>query len=521
MNKVVMKVNIYHLIVAVLLIFNFLLRISYLEYPLIHTSRWGDGTRDYLAAHYIVQYGERPLIGPYNLLHGVGISNSPLYYYLLASFLSIYDNILFLGIVNIFFQVATIFLVFFIAKLIFGNLVAIFASTLFSLIPEVLRQSQFIWQPNLMQPFAYLALLLLVLSYIKQNYPSLLLSWLTLIVAITIHNSAFAWFGQFLLFTLVILKHWKKKLIYYLGLIVTVVSSLSLLYLPVIISNLKFPHKISNNQAVIGGVNNYFSNLFYNIDQVFSSLSLNPILLAFLILSFFWYLVNHSPKSRILILISFSFFLTPIIFSSFFNKNQIHYLILCFGVAAIIISELAISLIAKTKRVLFGSLNTLIIIILVITVSGNLAFLKKDVIQQKNLYFEDDQLLAQAISAIQSHIYNIKTNQDFSNFNFFQIVSFATSPNTFRYPPLDTIFLVPLEKNLRTKLGKISDEDIYTIVQTNQAKFIFVVCFEFYQKFSVKDCTKDFLNLNQNFTVVQNIYLRYPLSIFLAQKNDI
>ena len=154
------KNKIYTILITLLLLISFLLGLLRLEPPHAHTSHWGDRTRDYLIAHYIVHDGERPLLG-----YQGGRASSPLYYYMLAGFLNLKDSVFFLGIVNIFFHIATIFLIYLVTKSLFGPLKALLSSTLFAAIPAVFQRTEFVFQPHQMQPFGYLALFLLILSY--------------------------------------------------------------------------------------------------------------------------------------------------------------------------------------------------------------------------------------------------------------------------------------------------------------------------------------------------------------------
>lgn len=55
----------------------------------------------------MVKYHEFPLAGDWNSLYSPKLMDSPLYYYIAAGLVAIKDDILFLGLVNIFAQLAS------------------------------------------------------------------------------------------------------------------------------------------------------------------------------------------------------------------------------------------------------------------------------------------------------------------------------------------------------------------------------------------------------------------------------
>jgi len=507
-----MKFNFYTILIFLLLIVSLIFRMSRLEYPIIHTSKWGDGTRDYLVAHYIKQFGELPLVGPFNLLFESGFRDSPLYYYILAIFLMPYDNLMSLSLINIFFQVFMIALVYLVGKVAFGNPVGIVAALLFSFIPEVLRQSESIWQPNLMQPFSYLSLLLLILSYYKKSYKLLLSSLFMLTFAITLHNSSTPWVIPFTLITIYILKSQKKSLKFYLGAFLVSFLSTVIFRIPVLIyfmSNAKYINAYFGSPYFITSIKNYTDNLVYNFTQIMQSFSLNLITLLTLILLTIFYILTQNLKRKIIFFLGILFFLTPVVLSSFFNKNQLHYLILCFGIFTILVSEVVISFFStlhflKSRKLLKLTVEFILVLLMFKTFSSDFNFWIPETHPG-----EDGSLIKGSADAIQ--------NEDLTP-NSFQIISFASDKTTFRYPTLDTILMVPLEKKLNVKLGKISDDSPFNIVQTNDDKYIFVNCFEFSGNLTSRECIKNFTILYPKHSIVKPVFIRYPLSIYLAKR---
>src|SRR3990167_4879771 len=86
----------------IILVTAVLVRIPRLDFPLSYIFAWGDGARDFFIANHILSFREFPLLGPFNLLYDSGIYNTPLYYYILSFFLIPFNNVLTLGVVNIF-----------------------------------------------------------------------------------------------------------------------------------------------------------------------------------------------------------------------------------------------------------------------------------------------------------------------------------------------------------------------------------------------------------------------------------
>lgn len=489
-----------------ILIVSLIFRLSYFKYPLIHTSKWGDGLRDYLVAHYILKFGEIPLIGPFNLLFDAGIKNSPLYYYLLSVFLIPYDSVMTLGAVNILFQIATIALIYLITEIIFDKRSAILASLLFAFTPQVLRQSEYIWQPYLMQPMALLSIYLLAQAYFKKSYKLILGSLVAISLSFTLHNSGFPYVLPILIISFLLLKYMGRKAKFYLGAILTLSLTLLTAHLPVLIYYMQNGISFSNI-PFLKFLNNYFTNLSFNFAQLFQSFSLEGGLSFGLVLIMISYLVLEKTTRRFF-LIGLILFFSPILLSSLFNKNQLHYLTLSLGVFPILVS-------ASSR--LFKNIFIWLILALVLfyTFSQQLTFLNP-----KKEHVESEAQILSAARSVQEEVLNIKLNENLSNFNFFQIISFANRDSNFRYPTLDTILVVPLEKSLSTKLAKISDDSAYNLMQTGSDKYIFLTCFEFDHPNLVYDCSNNFLTIYPDHTLIKNIYNQYPLSIYLTKRNE-
>lgn len=480
------------LIFLIIIILSLVVRISSFDFPFNYIFEWGDGTRDYLVANHIVKYKEFPLVGPFNLLYEGGIRNSPLYFYLLAVMLVPFNHVLTLSAINIVLQIGVIILVYFISKKIFNQVTALVAMTLFSFNPEVLRQSDYIWQPHLMLVFVLVSLLLFL-------YKKKVISFFVLALASAIHNSAVPWIPVFLL-----LVSFKDKV---KGSIIFILSSI-LFYLPLVFYYFKQPGifnlNLESNQIYIRSINEYFSNLVINIGFLLQAFGLNSTAhyLVVLILIFVYLILVKKtiPDKRGMFFVVALVFL-PIVSAAFFNKVRLHYLTLSMPIFAILIAKLIVS-IPKWK---LGYLIPIIFLLFFLKIfTGDFktfSSFKEPLINQK--------LLAQITREI------LKEDLD-----SFQVRSYAVSANSaFYYPILDTVLLVPLEQTLNKKIVRLFDNSAYNHQQIGSDKYIVVGCMFRDKIINDEKCLEVFEKDHPNYSIEKNIYLGYPISVYLAKRS--
>lgn len=276
-------------ILLLIILAGFVLRMPYLDYPLSQIFWWGDGSRDFLVASHIIKYSELPGIGPYNLLAPAGIHNSPVYFYALAGLLFFFNHPLTLAFFNIILQTASLILVYLIARKMFGITPALLATAIFAFNPQIIKQSEYVWQPYLMQPVALLSLYLLLRRFFVWG-------WLTLLLAFLLYSSIFPW-------ALVIL------------------SKISLFFSPAVL--VIFP------ELTVKSLAGYFSNFNFNLTYTLDTFYLNYFFLALFLL--------FTRRKHFFI---FLLFLAPVIFASFFDKLRPHYLTLALPAFVIWVSAL-------------------------------------------------------------------------------------------------------------------------------------------------------------------------------------
>lgn len=525
-----MRTSLYHLTFLIVLILSLAARISILNYPSNYTYRWGDGTRDYLVAHHIIKYKEFPSLGPYNLLAINGAQSSPFYYYLLSLFLWPFDNLFSLSVVNLLLQIAIVICIYLLSQRLFHPVSALLASILFSFVPEVLRQAEYIWQPFVMQFFAYSSLLFLAFAHFKKSYRLLVVSVILAIIALSLHHSFFSWVPALFALTVLVLKKIKKLdfLKGLFGLCLATVATFTLLYLPVIIysfggwseGGFTFQH-IERSNLYVSSASNYLTNLSYNFAQILSSYSLHPgsstakLLLLSLLFCFLSYLLSSgiNLKRKVYLLLGILLTSQPLFFSSLFNKSQLHYLTVSFGLFSIVIAEIINP---------FNHKLLILKVIKSITAFSILyvALLSSYLINGQDIYPKHPVPYNEAAFTIINEIKFIQSKEFLPEANFFQISSYANYQTSFRYQILDTILLVPLEQQLNRKLVAVDDSSPYNHRQINSSKYMFLTCFEFANHLFVGNCTIDFLSQNPNYQLINHIFTKYPVSVYIMRAND-
>ncbi len=179
------KIHILDWVALGIILFGVILRLLRLDIPFDPE----DVHLDYLAAHHIALYGEIPWSGSGNPI----LIDSPLYYYIVSVFVRMYDNLLFLGVVNIVaIQAVTFGIVYLLAKLLFDRWVGILAIFLAAISFEYTVEGAYFFQTHVMQVFANGAFLALLVAYKKRSTWFAAASVVFLATSLTIHHSVLA-----------------------------------------------------------------------------------------------------------------------------------------------------------------------------------------------------------------------------------------------------------------------------------------------------------------------------------------
>lgn len=505
---------------------------------IFYPSNNEDGNRDYLVAHHIVKYQEIPLVGPYNSLFSWG--NSPLYYYILALFLLIRDEAMFLGVIAVLFQLLTMILIYFLAKNLFGQKEAVMSSILFvplfSLITS--RHTEYVMQPWVMQPFMVLSYVLMFLSYTKKSYKLLLSSALTLSFASSISNHGLSILPIFLIFSFAILKQQKAIYLQHILLFVILTGGFLVFYLPhlfyfttykinapfiiestIIFHPLEYAKNLLQNLYIFGS---YLYDSTIYVFQLFSKPLTGYLLVLILLVSSITYLTQKDlprklPLSRKLILVLLSIsFLQPLIFASIAKNTPFYYFAPSYSLLVVILSGLIFSLPFLSKslpRLKKASINLLIVLTTVSLVLG-LPSTVEFLTNSFNSNYKEAR--TEVNITLKSEILKIKNEENKDNLNFFQIRSY----NEHGSRSGDAVFLVPLEKDLESKFTKVINET-NSFQQTNDKEFVFLICkYAKEDSTNFKDCRDTFSEETTKYAFLRTIYLEYPFTIYLAGRNE-
>lgn len=476
----------------IILLISLLVRIPRLDYPFSYTFRWGDGTRDYLVANHIVKYHEFIGVGPFNLLYDSGGRNSPLYFYLLAVPLYFYNQPITLGILNLILQLVVLTVIYLITKLILNQKAALIAVIFYGFNPEVIKHSDYIWQPYLMLPAALSSLYFLLIAYSRNNYRLLLLSMVLACLAFVLHNSFLGWIPAFALIWFAATKKSLKKI---LGVILVGMITLIILQQPL----LDFVNSSSSSKVFVFSLGRYLNNLNQNLMVSLRFLNINyAVLLFFIVVSI--YLI-HKKKNRWLILFMLLFFL-PQILASYIHKIRPHYTMLSLSAFVLWIS-IVVELTSKAW------VKYLIYLGLFIVISGNLAFLKVD-----KLTFENDKYIKSVTEKIETELNIIKTENNYPNYDFFQVTSYVVEADIFEYPVLDSVLLIPLEEKLNQRLAENSNTSPFSFIQTNKKDYLFVSCHNFYVH-NHTNCLEKFTREHPGYKFNKAIFKDHAIEVYL------
>lgn len=380
----------------------------------------------------------------------------------------------------------TIILIFFIAKKLFNTVTAFVSILLFSFNPQILHQSDFIWQPHLMQFFAYLSFSILVISYLRKEKNIFFIGVAFFSLATALHNSAYPWVPA--VFLLAYLRKYLLKSL-------TVFFSFTLLlYIPVIIfylHHLSSP-KVFSNSIFVGSLSNFFNHLYLNTKILLEAFNLYGWIGLLLLATILWVLTRPRKVLNSNLLPLLALIVLPIIFASFFDKIRLHYLTLSFGVLMIFISR-----IITIHRVL----GIILFIFIFNAVTFNFSFL-----HYSPKPFANQQIIDGTINKIKNELLEVQ--------NFFTVVSYYGENKNYYYPVLDSLILVPLEEKMQRKLTKVDDFSIFNFNQINDDKYAILVCPSELTN-PAKNCPQVFL---QKYFLIKQIDSTQIMSVYLAKR---
>lgn len=146
----------------------------------------GDQGRDVYIIRDLFRHGNLFFIGPQTSIGNMYLG--PWFYYLIAPALLLANfnpigPAIFIALINI----ATIYLIYFVAKKWFSHPVGLISSFLFAISPVVIKYSNFIWNPNIMPFFALLFIYFFFEAIFQKKYKYFIYSILAFVMVINSH----------------------------------------------------------------------------------------------------------------------------------------------------------------------------------------------------------------------------------------------------------------------------------------------------------------------------------------------
>lgn len=165
----------------------------------------GDTARDYMVARHIAYYNEYPRTGP-NISFIDSLRASPLYYYLLAIPVRVYDSTLSIGVFNILIQAISVISLCVLAYILFGPTTALVCAVALLFSQELFSQSFFMIQSHMGQLFFNVSYALLAFGYIRQRYQPILFSSILFTLGCTVSFHGFPVLCGYLALLFVVLR---------------------------------------------------------------------------------------------------------------------------------------------------------------------------------------------------------------------------------------------------------------------------------------------------------------------------
>lgn len=532
----------YHTAFFLLLLIAFVLRLANLHYPVNNP----EASRDYLVASHIVADQEYPFMGPWNGVLG-SIKNSPLYYYVLAGLLLIRNDIMFLGIVNVLLQLATGWMIYLLAKKMFGEITGLFAAALFLFSRLNLVQSSEMWQPYLMQPFLNLSFLLMFMSYEKKNLSLLLISIFTFIFAAAIHNSVFVLAPTFFVLAFHIAGREADATRAYYKIIAVSCASLFVWWMSVGISLMRTntAHVLLSADTSLIGIRHFAKNIIHNTDLIFFSIRYGQGLpmdamaafVTIMALLLIGYCVCESRAKTILLFVLSLAICQVIILSSFIDKSlQPHYFTPLFGILFILIAEQIRWL--GSRNTFYACVGVTMAVFLFGMVSANFNFIRFGIEIRPPFYtahglaslhgsspfsivaYPQDASTARQLKSIDgvrdiilSESKNIQRREHLAADHFFRIVAYKDQEGE-SLLITDAPLWVKLEDVTRIKLTSVDDSANNSFESITDDRYIFLICEA--TTMPAIDCTSAFNREWQGYLLIDKIYSVFPFDVYLA-----
>ena len=509
-----------------------------------HAHYQGDYARDYLVARHIAFFHEFPLTGPDGAFGT--LLPSPLYLYLWAPVVLLFDDVRALAVANLFFQLAGIVLMFFIARNIFGNAAALFASAVWALSDAIVMQSAFPWQPYEMEIALLVALLFLVHAHVKKRLYYLAWALIAFAVAISFHYSALGIAPVFLaVAALVAHEQRAPRRMYAIGSIIFV-ASLVLAHAPAmwyVISHGVFVEAIrpvihsSGGSSILLIVQHFFQRIPIALGVLLGTnearlLVSAGILVAFTVL----YFLNSKRRfnlymvSMLMGLVALHMFVSLLPDPGGQTAFPDRYYLPGLPLMVLLIAGSVEELVAYAGKFFRITIMCLALIFVLLAAPTSMQWLLS--YTRAPLQMGQQQLIAPfssnreyhpSIQAVESVIRSIKETKQFTNLHFFSMVGYRVydAESVVRENYADEVFWAPLEKLFDTKLVTLDDGTIRGWSSLGGDDYLFVWCFVANTSDERSACQKVFRADYPSYRIVQTVYETSPHAIYLATRTSL
>jgi hypothetical protein len=494
------------------LIIFFIFQTLHFDFPLLTIE--GDDTKDYTLANHIITYHDFPLLGPYNGGTHDELRASPIYYYLLAGILTIYNSPFSILFVLLLLQIGGLIALYLLTEDILSPPLASLITVLYAFHPTFLTSSIRIWNPVFMLPFLSISFYFLYKGYCSKSRNYLLASSFFLVFAIMLHNSAIIFLPLFL-FGLIHTQVSQKEKFHIL---VSGIAFSFLFMLPVIVFYIKSPHLLS------------FSKLSTSIFLPFSTQSflasgmsffnrlgiIQPYLLTFLgisLVGYFWQEKVSYRKWSVLLILEL-LFLQVVIISLLSNPHEFYFDTFLWP----ILGSIVLCLYTLFSRFKFGNIYFLVSIICVS------ASLFSSFPQRTSSFGKTTTQLSDAVRHTAVQLAQIKTAHHYTDYSFFYLYSayphlqYVSQIPMTNYIISDAVFLSPLEHILRTKLVQ-PDTGLYRLHQISSAQTATHIVFVCYAGQTAQQaCLSTFTKNHHLSSPFEKIYANSLLTVYLQKE---
>ena len=525
------KTKLFDVLFIVLILASFAIKMTSFDYPAL--SYAGGTGEDYLVASLIVQDNNFPLTGAASGASQGKLYNSPVYYYLMGSFLAIHNDIMFLELASIILWLFSISFVYLLGKHAFGPAQGLIAATLFSIFSIIDAPPSHIRNTFMMQPFVYLSYLLLFLSYIRSNYILVLASIFVFIFSVALYNSAFGILPFFMVVVLLILRKKNKSILHYGGALLATVGSFLLIYFPVFLYLAKerelkpyFTNLMTFEGSPLFLLSDFFSNLLGQIEgfsfvilTFFPGGSMDRTIFLFLFfpsIVLYFVLKKGWQKKVYMSIMMLAVVQQLIVISLLKDPDPGIYLVPIVGLFFIATAEILYSIFSKNMVLKVAGIA--LILFFAYGFTDSVAF--HQIKQSKTGHLQIFRVMDTATDAMVNKIITLQQKEGFPDFTFFQVESYTPEKNG--QDPNSAALLILLEKKLNKKFTKLVFGGQTTITQTNNNYYVFIACYWYESPpTKYKDCIERFLKSRPNYILDGKIFSQEFLSIYMAKRlND-